>query len=292
MASLTWLGHASYRLDTSDGKRIYVDPWLSGPTTPESGEGSRARRRDRASRTATAITRRTSPKLQQKLGCTVLGMVELMAWYSNNGVDDRTSIAFNKGGTVEVAGVRFTMTNAFHSSAAPDLSYAGEAAGFVVFADDARIYFAGDTTVFGDMALIARLYEPTVAVLPIGDHYTMGPEEAALALELLGNPRCVPGHWGTFPLLAGTPDELASLTSATVERRRPRRHGRPVRERWFGATGRRVPEITLEGELELGDALVLDTLDDEALRAAHARGPPGRRPGRERRRGEGSVGTP
>ena len=103
-----------------------------------------------------------------------------------------------------------------HSSSAPDGSYGGEAAGFVVSADDARVYFAGDTTVFGDMQLIARLYSPTV-----GDHFTMGPKEAALALELLGNPRCVPCHWGTFPLLTGTPAALSALTSAKVEALQP-----------------------------------------------------------------------
>lgn len=216
MASLTWLGHSSFRLDTADGKRIYLDPWLDGPTTPA---GEKVPERG----DAIAVTHghgdhsSTVPAIQQKLGCPVLGMVELMAWYSQNGIDEASLIPFNKGGTVEVAGVSFTMTNAFHSSAAPDGSYAGEPAGFVIGADDARIYVAGDTTVFGDMALIARLYEPTVAVLPIGGHFTMDPKEAALALELLGNPRCVPCHWGTFPLLAGTPGELAGLTTAVVE---------------------------------------------------------------------------
>jgi L-ascorbate metabolism protein UlaG (beta-lactamase superfamily) len=83
------------------------------------------------------------------------------------------------------------------------------------------VYFAGDTCVFGDMALIARLYKPDVAVLPIGDWFTMGPDEAALALELLGNPRCVPCHYGTFPVLSGTPDALAKLTSAKVEAIQP-----------------------------------------------------------------------
>ena len=182
------------------------------------------------------------------------------------------------------------MTNAFHSSSAPDLAYTGEPAGFVVAGRrTARIYFAGDTTVFGDMQLIARLYEPDVAVLPIGDHFTMGPEEAALALELLGNPRCVPCHWGTFPLLTGTPDELAALTSAQVDRIEPGDTVAAVRERWFGATGRRVPEIALEGELELDDALVLDALEDDALRAAHDAGPAGRRAGGDRRGGAGRA---
>jgi L-ascorbate metabolism protein UlaG (beta-lactamase superfamily) len=220
MASLTWLGHGSFRLDTAGGARIYLDPWLSGPTTPEGEQAP-----DRAD--AIAVTHGHGDHagdvvaLQQKLGCTVLGMVELMSWFSRNGVDEEKVVGFNKGGTVEVAGVRFTMTNAFHSSSTPDGSYGGEAAGFVIEADGVRIYFAGDTTVFGDMQLIARLYEPTVAVLPIGDHYTMSPREAALALELLGNPRCIPGHWGTFPLLTGTPDALAALTDAQVERVEP-----------------------------------------------------------------------
>jgi L-ascorbate metabolism protein UlaG (beta-lactamase superfamily) len=122
---------------------------------------------------------------------------------------------------VERGGVRFTMTNAFHSSSAPDGTYTGEPTGVVMRFDDHSIYVAGDTCVFGDMQLVAQLYAPTVAVLPIGDHYTMGPEEAALALELLGRPRCVPSHWGTFPLLTGTPDALAKLTGAAVERIEP-----------------------------------------------------------------------
>jgi L-ascorbate metabolism protein UlaG (beta-lactamase superfamily) len=114
-----------------------------------------------------------------------------------------------------------TMTHAFHSSSAPDGTYTGEPAGFVFDLGDSSVYFAGDTAVFGDMALIAELYSPAVAVLPIGDHFTMGPREAAKALELLGNPRCVPCHWGTFPILTGTPDALAALTQATVERIAP-----------------------------------------------------------------------
>src|SRR6185437_12378053 len=117
-----------------------------------------------------------------------------------------------------LADTRVTMTHAFHSSSAPDSTYTGEPAGFVFHLGSSTVYVAGDTAVFGDMALIRELYEPMVAVLPIGDHFTMGTREAAKALELLGNPRCIPCHWGTFPVLTGTPDELAKLTSATVER--------------------------------------------------------------------------
>jgi L-ascorbate metabolism protein UlaG (beta-lactamase superfamily) len=220
LASLTWLGHASFRFDTEAGKRIYVDPFLSGPTCPDSEKEP-----DRGD--AIALTHghgdhiADAAALQQRLGCTVLGMPELVGWLGTQGVPDDKLIGFNKGGTVEVAGVPITMTHAFHSSAAPDGTYLGEAAGFILNLDGTSVYVAGDTNVFGDMALIAELYAPTVAVLPIGDHFTMGPREAAKALELLGNPRCVPCHWGTFGVLTGTPDALAALTSAQVERLEP-----------------------------------------------------------------------
>jgi L-ascorbate metabolism protein UlaG (beta-lactamase superfamily) len=221
MASLTWLGHASFRLDTDAGKRIYIDPWLSGPTCPES-----ERVPERAD--LIAVTHGhgdhagDAVSLAGQLGCPVIGMVELIGWMSAHGLPDGQGVGFNKGGTVEAAGVKVTMVNAFHSSSAPDGSYAGEPAGFVFdLGNGTRVYFAGDTCVFGDMQLIARLHAPEVAVLPIGDHYTMGPDEAALALELLGSPRCVPCHWGTFPALTGTPERLAELTAAPVEQLAP-----------------------------------------------------------------------
>ena|SRR5438105_2608094 len=220
MATLTWLGHGSYRLDTDGGKRIYVDPFPDGPTFPESEKEP-----ERAD--AIYVTHGHGDHLSgaasfhQKTGAKVLGIVELCAWLAQNGVDEDALVGFNKGGTVEVDGIRFTMTNAFHSSAAPDGAYTGEPTGVVMRFDGRSVYFAGDTCVFGDMALIGRLYKPDLAVLPIGDWYTMGPEQAALALELLGNPRCLPGHWGTFSILTGTPEQLAASTAATVERLSP-----------------------------------------------------------------------
>jgi L-ascorbate metabolism protein UlaG (beta-lactamase superfamily) len=209
---LTWLGHASFRLDSPGGKRIYVDPWLTGnPSCPEAEQ--EPERVD-----LIAVTHGhgdhvgDTVELWRKFKPPVIALVELRAWLASQGVEADTPQNPNKGGTVDVDGVKITLTDANHSSSTEDGTYAGEPAGIVLELEDSfTIYFAGDTNVFGDMALIRRIYEPDVAVLPIGDHFTMGPREAAVALELLGVKRCVPCHYGTFPLLSGTPEELAKL---------------------------------------------------------------------------------
>lgn len=210
---LTWLGHAAFRFDTPRGSRIYVDPWLDNPKCPEA-----EREPERVD--VIALTHGhddhvgSTVELAQRFGSAVLAQNELGHWLARQGVAQETITGFNKGGTVEVDGVRIGMTDAKHSSSCPDGTYAGEAAGFVfTVADGPTIYHAGDTCVFADMQLIGRLYEPDVAILPIGGHYTMDPREAAVALELLGVRRCIPCHYGTFPLLRGTPDELRELAS-------------------------------------------------------------------------------
>jgi L-ascorbate metabolism protein UlaG (beta-lactamase superfamily) len=113
------------------------------------------------------------------------------------------------------------MVDAKHSAAAQDETgthYVGVAAGFVLtIAEGPVLYHAGDTSVFGDMQLIRELYRPEVAMLPIGGHFTMDPREAALAVRYL-TPRVVlPLHWGTFPPLTGTPQQLAALVDKSVE---------------------------------------------------------------------------
>ena len=218
MATLTWLGHASFRLDTDDGKRIYIDPFLQGnPKTPDS-EKTPERCDVIAVTHGHGDHHADVADISQKFPeAQIVAAVELKPWLGKQGANVGDLPGINKGGTQEIDGIRFTLTNAFHSSSTPDGTYAGEAAGLVVRFNSKSVYFAGDTCVFGDMALIARLYKPDVAVLPIGDWFTMGPEEAALALELLGNPRCVPCHYGTFPVLTGSPDEFAKLTSAQLE---------------------------------------------------------------------------
>ena len=208
--TFTWLGHGSFRFDSAEGKRIYVDPWFDNPKCPESEK--QPERCDVLAITHGHGDHIGSAQAVSGLSPTVIGIIELATWLEGQGASN--TIGMNKGGTVEADGVKFTMTQAVHSGgfAQPgsDPLYLGEPAGFVIeFENGLKVYCAGDTDVFSDMELIQRLYSPDVAILPIGDHFTMGPRAAAVALELLGTSRCIPIHWGTFPLLTGTPDELS-----------------------------------------------------------------------------------
>jgi L-ascorbate metabolism protein UlaG (beta-lactamase superfamily) len=205
--SITWLGHSAFRIDTPGGKRVYVDPFLDNPKCPEPEK--QPERCDLIALThAHGDHFGSTLELQEKFGCPVVAITELADWLSGRGVDARDP---NKGGTVEVEGIKITVTTANHSSSldADNGRYAGDPAGLVIELEDGvKLYFAGDTNAFMDMQLIGRLYEPDFAILPIGDHYTMGPREAAVALELLGVKRCIPCHYGTFPVLHGTPEQL------------------------------------------------------------------------------------
>jgi L-ascorbate metabolism protein UlaG (beta-lactamase superfamily) len=218
--TLTWLGHAAFRVDTSSGKRIYVDPFLNGnPKCPESEK--EPERVD-----AIYITHGHNDHvgdtmaLAKKFECPVVAPVELRDYLGLTGYEPTGPHDPNKGGTVDIDGIKVTLVHAQHSSSfmaekeggGYEIVYTGEPCGLVFdFGEGPKVYFAGDTNVFGDMALIARIYRPEVAVLPIGGQYTMDPKEASVALELLGVKRCVPCHYGTFPVLTGTPDELREL---------------------------------------------------------------------------------
>jgi L-ascorbate metabolism protein UlaG (beta-lactamase superfamily) len=209
---LTWLGHAAFRIDSPGGKRVYLDPWLTNPRCPP-GE------REPERIDILALTHGHSDHLGETIELgrrylpRVVAIFELAYWLAAKGVRGADALAMNKGGTVDIDGIRFSMTHAIHSGGLVEegdrIVYLGDAAGYIVeFENDTTVYFAGDTAVFGDMEILGRAFDLDAAVLPIGDNFTMGPRQAAIALELLGVKRCVPAHYGTFPLLRGTPDEL------------------------------------------------------------------------------------
>ncbi len=214
--SFTWLGHGTFLFRSPTGKRILIDPWLA--TNPACPEGAKKIREldllllthahDDHAADAVAIGRDT--------GARAVAPYELAVWLQQKGLRNVTGM--NRGGTLTIGGapsLSITMVQAVHSSSLIDegrIVALGEACGYVIrFEDGLTIYFAGDTAVFGDMRLIAELYHPRMAFLPIGDLYTMGPEAAAKACELLGVAQVVPMHYGTFPALTGTPGRLREL---------------------------------------------------------------------------------
>lgn len=214
-AQITWLGHSTFRLETPGGKKVLFDPWVSGnPKCPASER--KVSRVDVMAishghfdhiHDAVPIAKEHEPE--------IVCIWEIGAFLEKRGA--KNVRAMNKGGTQSVAGLSFTMVHADHSCGLQDeegnILYGGEAAGYVLRLEDGRsIYYAGDTNVFSDMELIAELYRPDVAMIPIGDHFTMGPREAAKAVRLIGAKTVIPMHWGTFPLLTGTPAKLRELT--------------------------------------------------------------------------------
>jgi L-ascorbate metabolism protein UlaG (beta-lactamase superfamily) len=210
---LTWLGHATFRMETPGGKTVLVDPWVMGnPLCPE--KEKKMQRLDvmlcthgHFDHIADAV------ELAQQHNPTVVGIFELCGWLEKKGAKNTSPM--NKGGTQAVGDVKVTMVHADHSCGILDgdqVIYGGEACGFVIeFQNGLKIYHAGDTAVFGDMQIIRELYAPDIALLPIGDHYVMSPREAAYACKLLKPKAVVPMHFGTFPVLTGTPAQLKQL---------------------------------------------------------------------------------
>ena len=210
---VTWLGHSAFRIETPEGKRLYVDPWIAGnPMCPESEKN--VQRADvlicthgHFDHIADAVD------VAKKHDSVAVGIYELCLWLEKKGV--KQTAPMNKGGTQTVADVKITMVHAVHSCGIQDgdqIVYGGEACGFVrEFSNGVKLYHAGDTNVFGDMAIIRDLYAPKICMLPIGDRFTMSPREAAYACTLLQPETVIPMHFGTFPLLTGKPSELQAL---------------------------------------------------------------------------------
>jgi L-ascorbate metabolism protein UlaG (beta-lactamase superfamily) len=219
---ITWLGHAAFLIESPQGTRIAIDPFSKN--NPKFPKGFAFGKVDVIAATHAHSDHfgEDAIELAKQTQATVIGIFELALHAAAQGVGKTSGM--NKGGHQSIGGVEFRMVGADHSSgASPDdreASYAGEPCGYVMtFEDGFRVYHAGDTNVFTDMALIGELYALDLALLPIGDFYTMGPREAAKACELLRVPRVIPMHWGTFPVLTGTPallrEELKKRALAT-----------------------------------------------------------------------------
>lgn len=218
--TLTWLGHSAFKVETVSGRTLLIDPWLDNPKAPPEAKNIQTidlifithGHGDHIGNTV---------ELAQRTGAQVVCIHEVSLYLQAEGV--KTVTGMNKGGTLTTNGIKATMVDAKHSS---DIDIGGrvipggEAAGFVIeFEDGFGLYHAGDTALFSDMKLIGQMYKPDVALLPIGDLYTMDPKAAAKAAEWL-NPKHIIGmHYGTFPPLTGTPEELQRHLPTRLKRR-------------------------------------------------------------------------
>lgn len=220
---ITWLGHGGILYRSPNDAWVWVDRWTGAPTFPAA-----YRKAEQVSVVAPTHGHFDHVgddladviELAKAEGAAVVCSHEMSVFLGSKGVD---AVGMNYGGTFEAAGIGFTMVHADHSGGAtlttPDGQVTRElgAWGWILeFEDGTTVYHSGDTDVFGDMRLIAQRFNPELAVLPIGGHYTMGPKDAALALDMLDVASVIPVHFGTFPALAGTPEELREHTSAEV----------------------------------------------------------------------------
>ena len=218
---ITRLGHGGILYRSPGDKWVWVDRWTGAPTYADAYRTAEQvdvvapthGHFDHVGDDATDVVELA------RAGGTVVCSHEMSLYLGEKGVE---AVGMNKGGTFEAAGIGFTMVHAEHSGAVtltgggPTSREVGCWGWLIHFEDGTRVYHTGDTDLFGDMALVRERWSPSIAIMPIGGHYTMGPSDAARAVGLIGAQTVIPVHYGTFPILAGTPDALAAETSAHV----------------------------------------------------------------------------
>lgn len=220
---LTWLGHGSFKLETAEGRLVYLDPWIEGnPACPIALSDI-----DKAD--IVCVTHGHSDhigdsiKIVKKFGAVLVGTPEIGFFARKNGIPDEGGdiCPLNIGGSSTIRGIKVIMTNAVHTSdimvGEAEVVAGSGACGYVlVTGDNIRVYFAGDTGVFGDMRLIADLYEPQIAIMPVGGKYNMGVREAALAVRLVRPQVFIPMHYGTFSDQMADLEELEKLVRVSA----------------------------------------------------------------------------
>lgn len=230
---LHWYGQSAFRIETPSGGVILIDPWLSVPSNPDKSSAAALERVDYILVThghrdhvgdAVEIAKKTGAVLVAPYGLQ-FNMASVLGY---PGKQATTATGGNVGGTIDLpkAGAKVTLTNAVHGSEltppnipapAPEQPAAlasGNPVGFVLqIKDGPTIYHTGDTDVFEDMRLIPAFYKVDLMLACIGGHFTMDPARAALAVEMVKPKHVVPMHFGTYPILAGTPDQFREALS-------------------------------------------------------------------------------
>lgn len=210
---LTWLGHAAFLIESKG--RTLIDPFITGnPMAPCKAEEIECDiicvthgHGDHLGDAISIAKRNRAP---------IVAIHEIARYAEKNGVE---GVGMNIGGSVELKGIKITMVQAWHSSGidASGLEFSGgDPAGLIIKAEK-TVYHAGDTCLFSDMKLIGELYRPEIALLPIGDRFTMGPELAAKAAAWIKPQVVIPMHYNTFPPIEQNPEEFKSLVESICD---------------------------------------------------------------------------